>query len=127
MATLINRECWTTDGCLRWGKVIEHRLEPTPAVKVRYDDGAERWCAATSIKLTLPEVLKECLDLADYWHGKAHDVMTEIDNSPSPSQWLCEGCNTPVQSMHVTYEETHDVRAGGCGGKCVAHIDGAKP
>jgi len=29
--------------------------------------------------------------------------------------WWCEHCRKPVQDDHVTYEETHDQRSGGCG------------
>ena len=33
--------------------------------------------------------------------------------------WFCEGCGEWVQCDHVTYEETHDPKNGGCGGDCV--------
>jgi hypothetical protein len=32
------------------------------------------------------------------------------------SDWWCQYCNSVVQPEHVTYEETHDPRTGGCGG-----------
>jgi len=30
--------------------------------------------------------------------------------------WWCQYCESIVPPEHVTYEETHDPRAGGCGG-----------
>ncbi|MEF2965060.1 hypothetical protein V3851_04385 [Paenibacillus sp. M1] len=30
--------------------------------------------------------------------------------------WYCSICNVNVSPQHVTYQEEHDVRAGGCGG-----------
>ena len=35
------------------------------------------------------------------------------------SLWYCETCKSTVDAVNVTYEETHDVRAGGCGGRVV--------
>jgi len=32
--------------------------------------------------------------------------------------WFCEGCSEWVQCEHVTFEETHDPKNGGCGGDC---------
>jgi hypothetical protein len=29
--------------------------------------------------------------------------------------WYCDTCGIYVENEHVTYEETHDTRAGGCG------------
>lgn len=29
--------------------------------------------------------------------------------------WYCQHCHQDVQPEHVTYQETHDPRAGGCG------------
>jgi len=29
--------------------------------------------------------------------------------------WYCPTCERAVQNEHVTYEETHDARSGGCG------------
>lgn len=31
------------------------------------------------------------------------------------SGWYCKHCHCDVQDDHVTFGETHDVRAGGCG------------
>lgn len=31
------------------------------------------------------------------------------------TQWWCENCRTLVDGVEVTYQETHDIRAGGCG------------
>lgn len=35
------------------------------------------------------------------------------------TEWYCPTCDTFVPPEHVTYEEQHDVRAGGCGGTVV--------
>jgi hypothetical protein len=29
--------------------------------------------------------------------------------------WFCSHCNVVVEPKDVTYEETHDIRSGGCG------------
>ena len=29
--------------------------------------------------------------------------------------WYCQTCGRAVQNEHVTFQETHDVRCGGCG------------
>lgn len=34
--------------------------------------------------------------------------------------WYCDSCGVFVPSEHVTFEETHDVRNGGCGSDVVA-------
>ena len=34
------------------------------------------------------------------------------------SEWICCGCGSAVPPDSVTFEEYHDPRAGGCGGKC---------
>lgn len=34
---------------------------------------------------------------------------------PAKYFWYCETCSVRVPSEHVTYEETHDLRVGGCG------------
>lgn len=33
----------------------------------------------------------------------------------SENNWFCEHCQTEVLPEHVTFEETHDARCGGCG------------
>lgn len=36
----------------------------------------------------------------------------QVDTS---EPWFCPTCNAQVPWFHVTYEETHDPRSGGCG------------
>lgn len=38
-------------------------------------------------------------------------------HTPEPGlhHWWCETCQRQVESVEVTYDETHDLRAGGCG------------
>lgn len=43
----------------------------------------------------------------------------------SPAGWWCPTCKKPVPSEHVTYQETHDERAGGCGGAVQVGSEGA--
>lgn len=33
--------------------------------------------------------------------------------------WWCENCMVMVEPEHVTFEETHDLRFGGCGYKVI--------
>jgi hypothetical protein len=35
--------------------------------------------------------------------------------------WWCLGCNTLVRDYDVTFQERHDLRFGGCGGKCIPY------
>ena len=32
------------------------------------------------------------------------------------NKWWCATCNQWIDGSEVTYEETHDLRCGGCGG-----------
>lgn len=36
-------------------------------------------------------------------------------NGRAGGGWYCQHCHCDVQDDHVTFGETHDVRAGGCG------------
>jgi hypothetical protein len=45
---------------------------------------------------------------------------------PSSGKWWCQYCNSVVDPSHVTFDETHDPRAGGCGG-CVFVIPRNSP
>ena len=42
-----------------------------------------------------------------------------LGESSKKGKWWCNGCNEYVPSEEVTYEETHDTRAGGCGEDCL--------
>jgi len=33
--------------------------------------------------------------------------------------WWCETCHDMIEPEHVTFDERHDARAGGCGNKVV--------
>lgn len=43
------------------------------------------------------------------------------------SMWWCDNCGVHVDGRNVTYEETHDSRAGGCGLPVYANTDSAVP
>jgi rubrerythrin len=68
------------------------------------------------------EAVEKCCDVIDNEltvipvHA---DMLKKRLRSLSPddvnSGWYCEHCRTTVQNEHVTFEETHDVRCGGCG------------
>jgi len=42
-----------------------------------------------------------------------------LGESSKKGKWWCSGCDGYVPSSEVTYEETHDTRAGGCGEECL--------
>jgi hypothetical protein len=40
---------------------------------------------------------------------------TSLANQLMEDKWWCPNCNEWVSPRDVTYEETHDIRSGGCG------------
>lgn len=38
-----------------------------------------------------------------------------LANTLMEDKWWCPNCNKWVSPRDVTYEETHDIRSGGCG------------
>jgi hypothetical protein len=38
-----------------------------------------------------------------------------LDAAGETDWWWCPSCGVPIQPEHVTFEETHDPRCGGCG------------
>jgi septation ring formation regulator EzrA/ribosomal protein L37AE/L43A len=55
------------------------------------------------------------------WHQDVDNPDTKaVDDSETiEGHWECTLCGEVVEPNMVTYEETHDSRYGGCGGKCV--------
>lgn len=39
--------------------------------------------------------------------------------APTDRGWWCPACEEPLEPKDVTFEEFHDVRRGGCGGKVI--------
>lgn len=50
----------------------------------------------------------------DGWHSTSRAVLTDGMAEIDKFLW-CESCAEHVEPRDVTYEETHDTRAGGCG------------
>ena len=48
---------------------------------------------------------------------RAMKAAWEAARQPEGDEWYCPTCSTVIAPRDVTYEETHDVRAGGCGGR----------
>lgn len=46
--------------------------------------------------------------------GEKLKALTGEDHGPNFG-WWCPTCEQLVPNEHVTYEETHDTRCGGCG------------
>jgi hypothetical protein len=40
---------------------------------------------------------------------------SQCNNEDEPEFWWCDNCKVQVSPYHVTFEETHDKRCGGCG------------
>jgi hypothetical protein len=53
----------------------------------------------------------------DKQHLPQANVMrsASLANQLMEDKWWCPNCNEWVSPRDVTYEETHDVRSGGCG------------
>jgi hypothetical protein len=45
------------------------------------------------------------------------DALCEAARQPDADEWYCPACQVVVAPRDVTYQETHDVRAGGCGSR----------
>lgn len=60
-------------------------------------------------------------DLAEAFDRCADMMDNRILAGPTGKSqgWWCEKCHTTVGGRDVTYDETHDQRAGGCGAKVV--------
>jgi hypothetical protein len=42
--------------------------------------------------------------------------MSVLNSNYEPEgYWFCNYCQAEVSEYHVTYDETHDIRSGGCG------------
>jgi hypothetical protein len=52
--------------------------------------------------------------------AKARSAQYQADDPDRP--WWCPTCGVSVQCDHVTYEETHDTRCGGCGMRVLPEI-----
>ena len=53
--------------------------------------------------------------------GRNVDPITECCNCEKEIKdyWWCETCNEMIEPEHVTYDERHDIRMGGCGNKVI--------
>jgi len=75
--------------------------------------------------------LRECLE----WYGdgsedggeKARTLLFELDRKdtqpPNFDRWWCPTCKEHVHPADVTFQETHDVRNGGCGNPVVGRVE----
>ena len=58
--------------------------------------------------MTAPKTLREMLD-----DGSLHPLRTREEAEAEP--WWCPTCQKHLPPTAVTFHETHDPRAGGCG------------
>ena len=54
-------------------------------------------------------------------HYDAMEHLNYYMDDSENEKWWCEECHVYVLPEHVTYEETHDPRFGGCGCDVVQH------
>lgn len=73
MTTLVGRECWTTLGVLKHGKVAEQKFNPDYCV-ILYDDGERGAGASQSLCLTLDAAIIQCGENAEYWMRKQNEL-----------------------------------------------------
>jgi hypothetical protein len=72
------------------------RNHPAKASETRYEDG-------------LAEAFDRCADMLDN--------RLCVGPTNRSQSWWCKTCKTYVSGRDVTYDETHDIRSGGCGDK----------
>lgn len=75
-----------------------------------------------------PGTRQLCITCSEPTGRCEEDGIFDIDGNPycescADTMWYCENCNVVVEGIHVTYEETHDERFGGCGDNVVLKVD----
>ena len=82
----------------------------------QWDDAEKSWLKAAHGKGATYED-----GLAEGFHRCSVMLSNRIFQGPTNRSqcWWCETCQTHVSGRDVTYDETHDQRAGGCGAKVV--------
>lgn len=82
----------------------------------QWDDAEKSWRKAAHGKGATYED-----GLAEGFHRCSVMLSNRIFQGPTNRSqgWWCEQCQTHVSGRDVTYDETHDRRAGGCGARVV--------
>lgn len=94
-------------------------LKPFAAVADEYsdqeDDSFEVWIDAGPEK-----IINASFRLRMYRTARAA-LASQKCGAPANVGWFCETCNARVPGTHVTFEETHDPKSGGCGSPVVPY------
>jgi hypothetical protein len=85
--------------CSAWPKEY-HRLHMAALKAYAAPEGEENYAAFAAADDAL-------------WAFVKHNIHTK--EKPLPVGWWCSHCQCVVSPASVTFQETHDVRVGGCG------------
>jgi hypothetical protein len=113
MDSLITTECLQ---CNYQGPIAHNKAVPD-FVCSDCLDAFEREDAPWEFLVTMGDItVNECLDMDDKC---GHEGTEEDYISIQQVEWRCQRCGKTVHSAEVTYDEHHDIRVGGCGGRCL--------
>ena len=78
MSISMCKQCWTTNGVLREGKIVSTRMNPDYFI-VRYDDGNDVPVTPAYVHHSLEQARDACLDNVEYWKSEASALQEKIN------------------------------------------------